>query len=203
MGAKSIAPHPWHRARACHPRVAWEPCPVPSRAGAVPELPVCVPTHHVPPLDDPGGGDFFSLSVVVFFFFFLTKTKYLRPHGDGSGSLSMERHAGVPAGEGTPGSVGRVRCRRLRLWRGPQCLYIDMFVRGTGPFLAPKQLEESQKVTKIFHCPRKGGSEERLCKGPGSANSEGPQMRGQTQKKQGVGFDIVNKSGGLLQRQRR
>ncbi|KAL2294982.1 hypothetical protein Nmel_018126 [Mimus melanotis] len=81
--------------------------------------------------------------------FFLTKSKYFCPHGDGSGSLSMERHTGVPAGEGTPGSVRRLRCWRLHPWRGPQCLYIDMFVRGTGPFLAPKQLEESQKVKKF------------------------------------------------------
>lgn len=127
------------------PRVAWEPCPVPSRAGAVPRLPVCVPTHHVPPLDDPGRRIFLSVVAV----FFLTKSKYFCPHGDGSGSLSMERHTGVPAGEGTPGSVRRLRCWRLHPWRGPQCLYIDMFVRGTGPFLAPKQLEESQKVKKF------------------------------------------------------
>lgn len=134
------------------PRVAWEPCPAPA--------PVCVPTHHAP-LGDPGraGGGIIFLSVVVVVV--LTKPKYLRrPAGSGCGSLGWNARLGARQERGDTRPRGEGPARRLHPWRAPQCLYIDMFVRGSGPFLAPKQLQESQKVTKIFHCPRKGGSEE-------------------------------------------
>lgn len=105
-----IAPPPWHRARPCHPHIPARPrgwrgsrVPSPARRALSPgSLFVC---QHITCRRwmTREGRIFFNLSVVVLgWFFFLTKPKYFCPHGDGSGSLSMDSHTGVPAGRGHP-----------------------------------------------------------------------------------------------------